>query len=89
MSKTDIKEIDAFINAEIEIIGKEPNKEEQVQLWRIFHNGVRAILIAQLQLPAKDDATSSERVKRRINAVKRYLEEYNGKSAGQGTEQQG
>lgn len=79
MLKTNIKEIDAFIDAEIEIIGKETNEEEQLRLWRIFHNGVRAILTAQLQLPAKDDATSSERVKRRIATVKKYLEDYYGK----------
>lgn len=72
--KTSIPEIDAFIEAEIDLIGGEENKEEQTQLWRIFWNGVRAILTAQLQLPAQDDPTSSERVNRRINIIKQFLE---------------
>ena len=85
MVKTNIPEIDAFIEAEIELIGGEENDEEKAQLWRIFSRGTRTILMAQLQLPAKDDATSEQRVKRRIAVIKKYLEEYHGKSAGQGT----
>lgn len=72
--KTSIPELDAFIEAEIGLIGGEENKEEQTQLWRILWNGIRAILTAQLQLPANDDATSSERVNRRINIIKQFLE---------------
>lgn len=75
MGKTNIPEIDAFIEAEIELIGGEENEEEKVQLFRIFYNGMRTILMAQAQLPAHEDATSSERVKRRINVIKKYLKE--------------
>lgn len=77
MDKTGIPEIDAFIDAEIELIGGEPNDEEKVQLFRILHNGIRTILMAQLQLPAKEDDTSSERVKRRIKIIKDYLKRSN------------
>lgn len=85
MDKTNIPEIDAFIKAEIELIGGEENETEKAQLFRIFHNGVRTILSAQAQLPAADDATSSERVKRRIKVIKKYLEEANGKPTGSGS----
>lgn len=82
MYKTDIPEIDAFIKAEIELIGGEEDKEEQAQLWHIFYNGTRAILTAQLKLPAKDGDGSDERVKRRIKIIKDYLEGQHGKSTG-------
>lgn len=85
MIKTDIPEIDAFIKAEIDLIGGEEDEEEQKQLWDIFYNGIRAILTAQLKLPAKDDESSDERVKRRIKIVKNYLEGRHGKSSGQGS----
>lgn len=75
MLRTDIPEIDAFIEAEIELIGGETNEKEKDQLFRIFYNGVKTILAAQLQLPAADDDTADERVKRRINVIKKYLEE--------------
>lgn len=71
--KTTIPEIDAFIEAEIELIGGEPDKGEQAQLFRIFHNGIRAILMAQLQLPAKDGPTAPDRARRRIDIIKTYL----------------
>lgn len=73
MEKTNIPEIDAFIQAEIDLIGGEENKEEQAQLFRIFYNGVRAILMAQLQLPVKDDPTAPDRARRRIDIIKTYL----------------
>lgn len=85
MIKTDIPEIDAFIKAEIELIGGEENKEEQAQLWRMLYSGMRAILTAQLRLPAKDDDGADERVKRRIKIVKGYLEGRRGESSGQGS----
>lgn len=75
MGKTNIPEIDAFVEAEINLIGGETNEEEKVQLFRIFYNGMRTILMAQAQLPAHEDATSSERVKRRLNIIKQYLKE--------------
>lgn len=75
MIQTDIPEIDAFIRAEIELIGGEENEEEKVQLFRIFHNGIRTILVAQAQLPSKEDATSSERVRRRTKIIKEYIQE--------------
>lgn len=75
MGKTNIPEIDAFVEAEIELIGGETNEEEKVQLFRIFYNGMRTILMAQAQLPAHEDATSSDRVKRRLNIIKQYLKE--------------
>lgn len=74
MAKTNIAEIDAFIDAEIELIGGEEDEDEKKQLWNIFYNGIRAILTAQLKLPAKDDDGADERVKRRIGIVKGYLE---------------
>lgn len=74
MTKTNIAEIDAFIDAEIELIGGEEDEDEKRQLWNIFYNGIRAILTAQLKLPAKDDDGADERVKRRISIVKGYLE---------------
>ena len=74
MGKTNIPEIDAFVEAEIELIGGEENEEEKVQLFRIFYNGMRTILMAQAQLPAHEDATSSDRVKRRLKIIKQYLE---------------
>ena len=75
MDKTGIPEIDAFIQAEIELIGGEENEEERTQLFRIFHNGIRTILMAQLQLPSGEDEGAAERVKRRIKVVKDYLKE--------------
>lgn len=78
MPKTDIPELDAFIDAEIELIGGEPNEEEKAQLFRILHNGIRTILAAQVQLPAHDDDTSSERVKRRLKVIRGYLKEKGG-----------
>ena len=75
MGKTNIPEIDAFVEAEIELIGGEETEEEKVQLFRIFYNGMRTILMAQAQLPAHEDATSSERVKRRLKIIKQYLKE--------------
>ena len=75
MLKTDIPELDLFIRTEIELIGGEADEDEKLQLFRILYNGIRTILAAQIQLPAKDDDTSSERAKRRIDIIKRYLEE--------------
>ena len=74
MIPTNIPEIDAFIETEIELIGGETNEEEKAQLFRILHAGLRTILTAQLQLPANDDDTADERVKRRIEVIKGYLE---------------
>ena len=80
--KTNIPEIDAFIDVEVDLIGGETNEEEKEQLFKIFYNGIRTILAAQLQLPAHDDDTSDERVKRRINAIKSYLgRSHDGKSS--------
>ena len=80
--KTNIPEIDAFIDVEVELIGGETNEEEKEQLFKIFYNGIRTILAAQLQLPAHDDDTSDERVKRRINVIKSYLDRsHDGKSS--------
>ncbi len=75
MLKTHIEEIDAFIDAEIELIAGEENPDEKLQLLRIMLNGMKTILLAQAQLPAKDDPTSAERTKRRIDLVKKYIEE--------------
>lgn len=84
MLRTHIEEIDAFIDAEIELIAGEENPDEKAQLLRIMLNGMRTILLAQAQLPAKDDPTSSERTKRRIDLVKKYIEESkHGKPTGQ------
>lgn len=84
MLRTHIEEIDAFIDAEIELIAGEENADEKSQLLRIMLNGMRTILLAQAQLPAKDDSTSSERTKRRIDLVKKYIEESkHGKPTGQ------
>ena len=86
MLKTHIEEIDAFIDAEIELIAGEENPDEKVQLLRIMLNGMKTILLAQAQLPAKDDPTSAERTKRRIALVKKSIEESkHGKSAEQGS----
>ena len=36
--KTNIPEIDAFIDVEVELIGGETNEEEKEQLFKIFYN---------------------------------------------------
>lgn len=77
MTQTNIPEIDAFIETEIELIGGETNEQEKEQLFKILYTGIRTILTAQLQLPAEDDDTSDERVKRRIEVIKGYLEKNN------------
>lgn len=78
MPLTNIPEIDAFIETEIELIGGESNEKEKEQLFHILHAGIRTILTAQLQLPAEDDDTADERVKRRIETIKGYMEKVNG-----------
>ena len=79
MLPTNIPELDAFIEAEIELIGAETNEEEKTQLFKILYNGMQTILAAQLQLPAKDDETSDDRIKRRLAVIKEYLENRHGK----------
>lgn len=77
MFNSGIPEIDAFMEAEMELIAEESSVEEQAQLFRILHNGLRTIVLAQLQLPATEDETASDRVKRRIKVIKKYLEKSN------------
>ena len=81
MIKTEIPQIDEFVKAELELIGGEENEDEQAQLWRIFNNGMRAILSAQLQLPAYDDERADGRVQRRIQIIKGFLEKCSDKSS--------
>ncbi len=77
MFNSGIPEIDAFMEAEMELIAEESSVEEQAQLFRILHNGLRTIVLAQLQLPSTEDETASDRVKRRIKVIKKYLEKSN------------
>lgn len=72
--KTNIPELDAFIKAELELIGGEPNAKDQAKLWRALYKGMRTILSAQLQMPMEEDADYPKRAERRINIIKAYLE---------------
>lgn len=71
--RTNIPELDAFIKAEVELIGGESNPKEQAKMWRVLYSGMRAILSAQLNMPVEEDSEYAERAERKIKIIKEYL----------------
>ena len=72
-SCTCIPELDAFIKAEIELIGGETNAEDKAKLWRVLYAGMRTILSAQLNMPVEEDFDYKERAERKIRIIREYL----------------